>query len=179
MNKIETSRLILREWRDQDLQEFAGINQDAKVLEFLPAPLSAQESAEWINRIKKHFIDHGFGLWAAELKDSGELIGYAGLSIPSFEAHFTPCVEIGWRLASKYWGRGYATEAAKKVLEIGFTEFGLKEVVSFTVPANMRSIRVMEKIGMSRDVAGDFYHPKLPRDHALALHVLYRKKPSD
>jgi RimJ/RimL family protein N-acetyltransferase len=176
MNKIETSRLILREWQDQDLNEFAHINQDPKVLEYLPAPLSIQETAAWIDRIKKHFIENGFGLWAAKIKETGELIGYVGLSIPSFDAHFTPCVEIGWRLASKHWAKGYATEAAKKVLEIGFAELGLKEIVSFTVPANMRSIRVMEKIGMSRDLSGDFYHPKLPRDDALALHVLYRKK---
>jgi ribosomal-protein-alanine N-acetyltransferase len=177
--KVETSRLILREWQEQDLKEFAGINEDPKVLEFLPAPLSIKETAAWIDRIKKHFIDHGFGLWAVEIKETDEFIGYVGLNVPSFDAHFTPCVEIGWRLASKHWAKGYATESAKKVLEFGFTELGLKEIVSFTVPANMRSIRVMEKIGMSRDLADDFYHPKLPSDHALALHVLYRKKHSD
>jgi ribosomal-protein-alanine N-acetyltransferase len=179
MIKIETSRLILRKWQEQDLKAFSDINQDPKVLEFLLASRSIQETAEWIDQIKKHFIDHGFGLWAVVLKDTGELIGYAGLNIPSFEAHFTPCVEIGWRLASRHWAKGYATEAARKVLEVGFAELGLKEIVSFTVPANMRSIRVMEKIGMSRDLSGDFYHPKLPRDHALALHVLYRRKLSD
>ena len=127
IKEIETERLILREWQEADLESFARINQDPKVVEFLPAPLSLEETCSWINRIKHHFVEHGFGLWAVTLKCSGELIGFVGLNIPAFEAHFTPCVEIGWRLASSHWGKGYATEAAKAALKIGFDEVGLDE----------------------------------------------------
>ena len=114
-------------------------------------------------------------LFAATLKETNELIGVIGLSSPTFEAHFTPCVEIGWRLASTHWGRGYATEGAEAVLQYGFTKSGLNEIVSFTIPANLRSVCVMEKIGMHRDAKGDFAHPKLPADHQLSQHILYRK----
>jgi RimJ/RimL family protein N-acetyltransferase len=175
MNIIQTNRLILREWKDKDLEAFARLNQDPKVLEFLSAPLTFEESADWIKRINQHFKEHGFGLWAATLT-TGEFIGYIGLNVPAFAAHFTPCVEIGWRLASAFWEKGYATEGAQAVLEYGFNQLGLKEIVSFTVPANTRSIRIMEKIGMKRDLSGDFHHPKLPKDHRLSLHVLYRAK---
>lgn len=176
MNKIETNRLILREWLDKDLDAFAQINQDPKVIEFLPAALTTDETAEWIERIQYEFREHGFGLWAVELKSTGEVIGYVGLNIPRFKAHFTPCVEIGWRIGSAHWGKGYATEAAHEVIKHGFQRLGLKEIVSFTVPANIRSIRVMEKIGMTRDAHDDFMHPMLPADHALARHVLYKIK---
>ncbi|MBX3710248.1 MAG: GNAT family N-acetyltransferase [Gammaproteobacteria bacterium] len=184
MNVINTKRLILREWEDKDLEPFARLNQDQKILEFLPSALTFEESTGWINRIKEHFKEYGFGLWAATLitGDHGlhragtRFIGYIGLNIPAFEAHFTPCVEIGWRLASEYWGYGYATEGAQAVLKYAFDELRLREVVSFTVPANTRSIRVMEKLGMKRDTSGDFRHPKLPLDHPLSWHVLYRVK---
>lgn len=168
--------LILREWQDDDLPAFSHINQDPKVLEFLPAPLTMEETASWIKRIQLHFKQHGYGLFAATIKNTDEVIGYIGLNIPTFESHFTPCVEIGWRLASEHWGHGYATEGAKAVLEYGFAHAGLNEIVSFTVPANKRSIAVMEKIGMSRNATDDFRHPKLPIDHPLSLHVLYRTR---
>jgi RimJ/RimL family protein N-acetyltransferase len=174
LNLIETERLILREWQRGDLEVFAEINKDPKVLEFMPAPLNFQETAEWIERISQHFKLHGFGLWAVTLKKSGEMIGYTGLNVPTFEAHFTPCVEISWRIASAYWGKGYATEAAKAVLAIAFKEYKLKEIVSLTVPANQRSIRVMEKIGMQRDMSGDFNHPRVSEGHSLSRHVLYK-----
>ncbi len=174
LNTIETDRLILREWQDQDINAFVQINQDPLVLEFLPSALSKQEVIDWIKRINQHIHDHGFGLWAATLKSSGECIGYVGLNVPNFCAHFTPCVEIGWRLASNYWGYGYATEAAKAVLDVAFTQLKLKEIVAFTVSANKRSIRIMEKIGMQRNPADDFNHPRLPLDHPLSKHVLYR-----
>ena len=175
MSLIKTKRLILREWDEKDLRSFARLNQDPRVLEFLPAPLTFQESAEWLKRINQHFREHGFGQWAVIL-NTGEFIGYIGLNIPTFTAHFTPCVEISWRLSSKHWGKGYATEGALAVLEYAFSELGLKEIVSLAVPANKRSIRVMEKIGMKRDLSGDFHHPNLPREHPLSLHVLYRLK---
>ena len=173
---IETQRLILREWVESDKDPFIKLNQDHQVIEFLPAALSPEETIRWVDRIHQHFAHHGFGLWATTRKDTGEFIGYVGLSIPNFTAHFTPCVEIGWRLSSKHWGFGFATEAAKQVLDYGFSHLGLSEIVSFTVPLNNRSIRVMEKIGLIRDVSGDFLHPFLPSHHPLAPHILYRKR---
>lgn len=176
MNKFETERLILRTWNEKDIEPFCRMNQDPKVLEFLTGPPCTLETAKTaIEGIQKHIQAHGFGIWAVELKATGEFIGHVGLSTQTFAADFTPCVEIGWRLDSHFWGHGYATEAAKRVLEIGFQEFGLKEIVSFTVPANRRSIQVMENIGMRRDFNGDFYHPKVPEGHPLSLHILYRK----
>lgn len=175
---MNTKRLTLRPWNETDREAFILINQDPLVMEHMPSLLSAAETDAFIARIQDHFREHGFGLWAVEVKESGECIGYIGLSAPSFTAHFTPCVEIGWRLSSKHWGKGYATEGAKAVLEHAFKNLGLSEIVSFTVPANVRSIRVMEKIGMQRDFDGDFAHPKLPAEHRLSNHVLYRIKRS-
>ncbi len=174
MQSIETEHLILREWQPEDLPPFAAINQDPQVMQFLRKPLTPSETAAMVEKIQRHFQQHGFGLFACVLKETSTCIGYVGLNVPDFEAHFTPCVEIGWRLSSRVWGKGYATEAALAVLEFGFTQCRLQEIVSFTVPANARSIRVMEKIGMTRDLKGDFYHPKLPPEHPLRLHLLYR-----
>ncbi|MBP7710100.1 MAG: GNAT family N-acetyltransferase [Rickettsiales bacterium] len=172
--QIITDRLILRLWRKEDAAAFAAINQDAKVIEFLRGPLSLEDCQDFISHANAHFAKHGFGLWAATLRETGEVIGFVGLNVPDFESHFTPCVEIGWRLASQHWGKGYATEAAKAALEIGFKNFDLKEIVAFTVPQNLRSIAVMEKLKMKRDLAGDFAHPKLALDHPLSQHILYR-----
>ena len=135
-----------------------------------------KESQDFIARINQLIIKNGFGLWAATIKETGELIGFVGLHIPDFESHFTPCVEIGWRLGFKHWGKVYAVEAAKASLKIGFENFGLKEIVAITTVKNLRSIAVMEKIGMKRDLDldGDFSHPKLPLDHANSKHVLYK-----
>jgi ribosomal-protein-alanine N-acetyltransferase len=143
-------------------------------MEFMPAPLSREESDRFVNRIESHFRQYGFGLYAAELDESGCFIGYVGLAVPSFSAHFTPCVEIGWRLSADHWGQGLATEGARAVLSHAFGTLGLDEVVSFTVPANVRSRRVMEKLGMAHDPSDDFCHPNLPEDHPLSRHVLYR-----
>jgi RimJ/RimL family protein N-acetyltransferase len=174
VDRLETERLILRLWRKEDAAAFVAINQDAKVIEFLRGPLSLQNCQDFISRANAHFAKHGFGLWAATLKETAEMIGFAGLNVPDFESHFTPCVEIGWRLASQHWGKGYATEVARSALEIGFKNFGLKEIVAFTVPENLRSIAVMERLQMRRDFAGDFAHPKLAPDHSLSQHILYR-----
>jgi RimJ/RimL family protein N-acetyltransferase len=171
---IETARLILRPWIGADAEVLAKINQDKKVIEFLPGAMSLEEAKNFIDKINNHITKHGFGLWAAELKDGGELIGFIGLNIPDFQSHFTPCVEIGWRLSSKYWGKGYATEGAKAALKFGFEKLKLKEIVAFTVPKNLRSIAVMERLGMKRDLSGDFNHPKLSFDHDLSRHILYR-----
>jgi RimJ/RimL family protein N-acetyltransferase len=150
------------------------MNADPRVMEHFPALMTAAESDAAVARIEAHFEKHGFGLWAVEIVGEAPFAGFVGLSIPRFEAAFTPCVEIGWRLAAEYWGRGLATEGARAVLDFGFQQLQLNEIVSYTVPANLRSRRVMEKIGMTHDAAGDFDHPLLPAGHALSRHVLYR-----
>lgn len=172
--ELRTPRLLLRPWRESDLAPFAALNVDPPVLEHLPGPLSRVESDALAARIGEHFARHGFGLWALEAPGVAPFLGMAGLNVPSFEAPFTPCVEIAWRLAAEYWGRGYATEAAGSALRFGFERLGRREIVSFTVPANLRSRRVMEKLGLRRDPADDFDHPRLPAGHRLRRHVLYR-----
>lgn len=176
---LETDRLLLRRWGDADQEPFFRLNSDPRVMEFLPNCLSRAESDQFIERIEAHFRKHCFGLYAAELRENHAFAGFIGLSVPAFEAYFTPCVEIGWRLAAEHWGSGLATEGAKGVLNHAFLDLRLQEVVSFTVPANVRSRRVMEKIGMSHDPADDFDHPSLPDGHRLKRHVLYRvRRPS-
>jgi ribosomal-protein-alanine N-acetyltransferase len=173
-NELRTARLRLRAWRASDRVPFARMNADPRVMEHFPAPLAAAESDALLERIRAHFAARGFGLWAAEVPGGPDFIGFVGLSVPGFEAAFTPCVEVGWRLAAEHWGRGYATEAARAALAFGFGSLGLPEVVSFTVAANERSRRVMERLGMRRDPAEDFDHPSLPAGHPLCRHVLYR-----
>ncbi len=150
------------------------MNADPKVMEHFPALLSQKESESLMARIALHFVEHGFGFWAVEVPGTVPFIGFIGLGIPRFSAHFTPCVEIGWRLSSEHWGRGYATEGARAALQDGFQRLGLDEIVSFTVPANRRSRRVMEKLGMHSAPQDDFDHPLLPQGHPLRRHLLYR-----
>lgn len=171
---IETERLILRTWKKEDADPYFQINQDTKVIEFLPRSLTMEQVNDFITAASNHQEEQSYTLWAACLKETRELIGFIGLNYTTFESNFTPAVEVGWRLGSQYWGKGYATEGAKASLEYGFKQCGLKEIVSFTVPANVKSLRVMEKIGLKRDLNGDFAHPKLPADHKLSHHVLYR-----
>jgi RimJ/RimL family protein N-acetyltransferase len=171
---IETERMILREWRETDREPFARMNADARVMEYLSAPLSPEQSDALMRRATDHFARYGYGPWAAALKGSGVFIGFIGLMVPSFEASFTPCVEIGWRLACEFWGQGLATEGAREVLRRAFEDFSLDEVVSFTAAGNARSRRVMEKLGMSRNPADDFDHPRVAEDNPLRRHVLYR-----
>jgi RimJ/RimL family protein N-acetyltransferase len=149
------------------------LNGDPEVMAYFPSVLTRQESDELVDRIEAGFVARGFGLWALELKSTGQMIGFTGLSVPSFEAAFTPVVEIGWRLARVAWGNGFATEAAKDCLNSGFTEHGLSEIVSFTFEGNARSRSVMERLGMTHDPSEDFDHPNLG-GHRLARHVLYR-----
>ncbi|MBF0352846.1 MAG: GNAT family N-acetyltransferase [SAR324 cluster bacterium] len=165
----------LRQWVFNDRVSFARLNSDPQVVEFLPKALSQEESDGFAERIEEHFQQHGFGLWAVEILGVTQFAGFIGLSIPTFEAHFTPCVEIGWRLAPAYWNCGYATEGALAVLKFGFKFLRVNEIVSFTVPSNVRSRRVMEKIGMTYVPSDEFDHPKLPEGHPLRRHVLYRK----
>ncbi len=177
--ELRTRRLILRRWSDGDREPFARMNRDPAVMEHFPALLSLDESDALADRAELHFEQHGFGPLAAELTATGEFIGYIGLFIPVFEAAFTPCVEIGWRLAPEHWGRGLATEGARAVIDHAFADLGLPEVVSFTVPGNLRSRRVMEKVGMTYDRRDDFDHPQLPEGHPLRRHVLYRLRSDD
>lgn len=152
------------------------MNADPLVMHYFPAPLTAAETDAMLARNRLAFDQHGFGFWAVIVKETNEFAGFIGLGIPSFEAHFTPCVEIGWRLVARFWNRGLATEGAHAVLRFGFETLHLPEIVSFTAVVNAPSRRVMEKIGMLYDPAGDFDHPRVPREHPLCRHVLYRAK---
>jgi RimJ/RimL family protein N-acetyltransferase len=176
---IRTARLELRPWRDEDRAPFAALNADPRVMEFFPKTLDRADSDAMAARLREHFDRHGFGLWAVEVPGVADFIGFVGLAVPRFEAHFTPCVEIGWRLAREHWGRGYATEAARAALAFGFRDLALDEIVSFTTTANLRSRAVMERIGMTRSPADDFDHPALPEGHPLRRHVLYRARRPD
>jgi RimJ/RimL family protein N-acetyltransferase len=172
--ELKTERLLLRRWRAADRDAFAALNADPRVMKYFRSTLSRQESDALVERVAAAFEQHGFGPWAVEVPDVAPFIGFVGLSVPRFTAHFTPCVEIGWRIAGEHWNRGYATEAARAALRAGFEVFQLREIVSFTVPANLPSRRVMEKIGMRHDEADDFDHPSVPDEHPLKRHVLYR-----
>jgi RimJ/RimL family protein N-acetyltransferase len=171
---LSSSRIRLRRWRDEDRDTFAAINSDARVMAFFRSSLNRLESDAMVDGIQRHFGEHGFGLWAIEVPEVAPFIGFAGLAVARFSAHFTPCVEVGWRLAFAHWGHGYATEAARLALGYGFGTLALPEVVSFTSAANHRSRAVMERLGMRRDPAEDFDYPSLPEGHPLRRHVLYR-----
>jgi RimJ/RimL family protein N-acetyltransferase len=172
---IETARLVLRSWRQSDREPFYRMNSDPRVMKYFPGLLSREESDRLAGYIEAHFERHGFGLFAAEVRERGEFAGFIGLSVPSFEARFMPCVEIGWRLDTAFWNQGLATEGARAVMSYGFESMALGEIVSFTVPANLPSRRVMEKLGMTHDPADDFDHPRIREGHPLRRHVLYRK----
>jgi RimJ/RimL family protein N-acetyltransferase len=183
---LTTPRLVLRSWRPSDREPFRTMNADPRVMEFFPSTLTPAESDALADRIEAHFRTHGYGGFAAELRTTAAFVGYIGLAIPDFDAtsllppadqadpNPTQVVEIGWRLAYSAWGRGLATEGALAVARYAFETLNLPSIVSFTVPANLRSRRVMEKIGMIRDPSADFLHPKLPDGHPLRPHVLYR-----
>lgn len=176
---LETDRLILRGWSAEDIKPFLRINQDPRVTEYLSGPLDHSDVIEFARRATEHFETHGFGLWAVEPKRAvdgapGALIGFVGLAVPRFDAHFMPSVEIGWRLAPEAWGQGFATEGGRAAVAFAFDEARLSELVSFTVPANRRSRAVMERLDMICDPADDFDHPSLPPSHPHRAHVLYR-----
>jgi RimJ/RimL family protein N-acetyltransferase len=174
MALLTTDRLILRHWCAADREPFARLNADPRAMEFMPAILSRDESDRVADRIEAHFRERGFGLYAAEMRDDQSFIGFIGLAIPCFQAAFTPCVEIGWRLSPDRWGKGLATEGARAVVREAFDILQIKELVSFTVPRNFRSRRVMEKLGMTHDPSNDFDHPNVADGHPLRRHVLYR-----
>lgn len=166
--------VVLRPWQDGDADAFAAMNADPRVMEFFVAPLSREESDAMLARIRNFTEERGWGWWCVDI--DGECAGFTGLSEPPYETPFTPCVEVGWRMRPHFWGHGYATEAAQLALDYGFTTLQLPEIVSFTTVTNQRSRRVMERIGMQRDLDGDFDHPRVPEGHPLRRHVLYRKR---
>jgi ribosomal-protein-alanine N-acetyltransferase len=172
--ELTTTRLRLRRWRDDDLGPYAALNADLRVREFFPSTLTHEESAASMDYIREHFDRHGFGLWAAEVVGGEPFIGFIGLSIPTFEAPFTPCVELGYRLAQNHWGQGYATEGARAALAFGFESARLREIIAITAVGNVRSRRVMARLGMQRHPADDFDHPNIATGHPLRRHVLYR-----
>ncbi len=176
---LNTDRLILRRWLPADLEPFAQLNADPEVMRFFPRLLTPVEVDALIGRIENHFDRHGFGFWAVELKRTGELIGFIGLNIPTFSAEFMPTVEIGWRLARRFWGQGYATEGAIAALQFGFEDLNLPEIVAFTAQINWRSIAVMERLAMQRNPDDDFDHPALAKGHPIQRHLLYRLTRAD
>lgn len=171
---LRTDRLILRPFRNEDSELFAAMNRDPLVAKHLPSPLTREQSDALLQRIIKHWADKQFGPYAVEIPNQTTFAGFVGLWEVSFEAKFTPCIEIAWRMAPAYWGNGYVTEAACAVIHQAFSSSSIREIVSFTVPANTRSWRVMERIGMERDLEGDFEHPNVVEGSPLRQHMLYR-----
>ena len=171
---LQTERLLLRRWQKSDHAIFGRMNADPTVMRHMPWLNTRAESDAIIDRIEAHFEKHGFGLWAVELRSQGTFIGFTGLQHVHFDAPFTPAVEIGWRLRAEYWGRGLATEAARIVLSKAASDFQLKEVVAMTTSENKASIRVIEKLGMTRNKKDDFMHPLIDKEHRLCPHILYR-----
>ncbi len=172
--ELRTERLLLRPWREADLEPFAALNADPVVMELFPSTLDRSQSAELVDRFVDRWRSGRPSLWAVEVPSAG-FIGFVGLLEPSFTAPFTPCVEVGWRLAAPWWGRGFATEGARAALAHGFGPLGLERIVSFTSTGNTRSRRVMEKLGLHHNPAGDFDHPSIDpvRSPHLVRHVLY------
>ncbi|MCP5059956.1 MAG: GNAT family N-acetyltransferase [bacterium] len=171
---LETPRLWLREWRDDDLESFAVMNADREVMRHFPAMLTREQSDSLVEKIRDSFAERGFGLWAVEVRENRAFAGFVGLAVPTFPGPFMPCVEIGWRLAREHWGRGYAPEGARAAMAHGFGPAGLDEIVSFTARGNAASRRVMEKLGMTRNPDEDFDHPSLEEGSPLRRHVLCR-----
>ena len=172
--KIETDRLTLRRFRSEDTDTMVAINADPRVMEYFPATMLREATLAHLARISDHWETNGFGLFALEIRENGQMIGFTGLTIPTYSVPASPCVEVGWRLSPDAWGKGFATEAASACLQWGFSELDLKEIVSFTFAGNTRSRRVMERLGMHHDKVDSFDHPMLPPDSPLLRHVLYR-----
>jgi RimJ/RimL family protein N-acetyltransferase len=172
--ELRTERLLLRQWHADDRVPFAALNADSEVMHHFPSTLSRAQSDALADRIEADLARDDWGLWALEERSTGRFIGFTGLARPDFEAHFTPAVEVGWRLARGAGRHGYATEAARAAVAHAFAQLDLDELVSMTTPGNIRSRAVMERLGMTRDLAGDFDHPRLPEGHPLRGHILYR-----
>lgn len=171
---LTTERILLRQWQPDDREPFAALNADRDVMRYFESTRNRVESDATADRLEAHISDHGFGFWAAELRESGDFIGFIGIENTPPTLPCSPAVEIGWRLDKRFWGRGLAPEGARACLLFAFSKLGLDEVVSFTAEGNAPSMRVMEKIGMKRDAASDFEHPALPEGHPIRPHVFYR-----
>jgi RimJ/RimL family protein N-acetyltransferase len=171
---LRTPRLLLRQWRDEDAEPFAAMSADAEVMELLLGPFDRDKSDEWVAWARDFWREHGYGQWVVELPGEAEFAGVVGLNRIVWRAPFTPAVEVAWRLARKFWGWGIAFEAARATIEDGFSRLGLAEIIAITTPANRRSWLLIERLGMVRDLAGDFDHPRIPDGHPLKRHVLYR-----
>ena len=169
---FESPRLGFRMWNESDRALFAKMNDSKEVMRYFPKTLDSKETDDFLNRVQEHFKENGYGLWAVELKDTKDFIGFIGLLTATFEADFTPCVEIGWRLDNKYWNKGYATEGAKACLEYGFNKLNLDTIYSFTAQINKPSENVMKKIGLKK--VGEFKHPRVEDSSLLKPHVLYK-----
>ncbi len=174
MLPLTTDRLLLRRWHEDDRDAYAALNADPVVMEYYPSTLSRTESDRSFDTTHRIYDRQGFGLAAVEHRASGRVIGVVGLHVPTFDAPFTPCVEIGWKMAADIWGNGFATEAAVAVRDWAFTEGNIDELVSMTAIVNLRSIALMERLGMTRDPEADFEHPRVPAGSHLRPHVLYR-----
>ena len=169
---ITTARLVLRKWRDEDAEPLARMHESPEVMRFLGGPMTRAATDEMLARMRMHWETRGFGVFA--LEHEGHLAGMCGILVPRWESRFQPCVEILWRLRSDLWGRGLVTEAARAALAHGFANQKFDEVFAFTVPANERSWRVMERLGMKRSPEDDFDHPLVPEGNPQRRHMLYR-----
>lgn len=178
MKPLATDRLLLRPWHASDYAPFARLNADPITMRYFPEPLSEAKSNAMADRINALIGERGWGFWAVEIVGVAPFIGFVGLHVPSADLPFSPCVEIGWRLDRRYWRQGYATEAAKRALEFGFTDLELGEIVSFTAAVNTPSQGVMQKLGMRHD-GETFEHPDIPEEHPLRPHILYRLSRQD
>jgi RimJ/RimL family protein N-acetyltransferase len=176
---LRTRRLILRRWQESDFLPYATLNADQRVMEFMLGTMTEEETRQSIENIEKQFDAHGFGRWAVEIAKSEKFIGFVGINIPTYTLPFSPCVEVAWRICANEWGKGYAPEAAKEAMRDGFERVGLQEIVSFTTLTNLKSRRVMEKLGMQYCPAEDFDHPMVAEGHHLRRHVLYRMTKAD
>jgi RimJ/RimL family protein N-acetyltransferase len=172
--ELHTTRCVLRQWKDADLAPWAEMNADPEVRRYFPNLLSGEEAGAEAGRCRNAIAQRGWGMWALELPGAFTFAGFVGLNVPHYDAPFVPAVEIGWRLPRAAWGHGYASEAAAAALEFAFTRLDLREVVAIAVPTNVPSLRVMKRLGMLRDEAGDFDHPRIEPGHPLRRHVLYR-----
>lgn len=174
-----TPRLVLRAWRASDLAPFAALNADPAVMAHFPALLTTAQSDAMARTCQQRLATQGWGLWAVERRDTREFIGFVGLNRPRAALPFAPCVEIGWRLARAHWRQGFAREAAREALRVGFAELDLSEIVAFTALANEPSQAVMRSLGMARDGRGDFDHPSVAAGHVLRRHGLWRMARAD
>lgn len=165
---------MLRQWKDSDLEPFAQMNSDSEVMRYFLAPMTRSETQDAVVRMRAALDQRGWGIWAVEM--DGEFAGMVGLNVPQWHLPFSPCTEVLWRLRKEFWGHGIAYAAASQAIEHGFSKVGLHEIVAFTTPPNLRSIRLMERLRFERDLEGDFDHPVVPEGHPLRRHVLYRKK---